>query len=589
MHLTHLHIRNFLGIRHLDADLAAPAHLFCGHNKVGKSSIRDAVRFALQGEPGRVSLKKDYGQLLTDGAHDGVVEVAADDKGVGRTVADGSRYDLEGLAALTPDDLGPAASVALDAHLFAQAPEADKRGMLMAVTGTRATPETVVRRLEQRGLTGEGYDANIDALLPALRGGFDGACRQAKDAAREAKGAWRQLTGETWGAKKGADWRAPPVDYDPKRTNQLAGERERLQAQVEALRERVGALRERAALADAEPVKPAKAAKNQANEMQAAQQALAEMDASKMRLTAGMQTYREQLAVAERCAGTLACPCCDAGLRLAGEPARLVQAEAAAQDGESLDELRGHMADYREAIEGLDTKMIEARARIETIRAKAGADAGPTQEAVEAARQAAKELAATRAELQSASSELEAVAAMHAAAAEGQRKQAAAAEAEHKAAAVHAGIAQWEALGEALSPAGIPAELLADALAPINDRLRAHAQATGWPQVRIDADMAITADGRPRRLLSESEQWRSDACLAEALSHVAGLRLLILDRLDVLDLAGRGEAVRWIQALAATGDQDSVIAMATLKAPPEGLAGITVHWIEPGCRLSAAA
>ena len=135
-----------------------------------------------------------------------------------------------------------------------------------------------------------------------------------------------------------------------------------------------------------------------------------------------------------------------------------------------------------------------------------------------------------------------------------------------------------------LAPNGIQGEILAEALEPINDRLARSANETEWLRVGIDADMGISADGgRPYALLSESERWRADAMIAEAVSHLSGVRLLVLDRVDVLDLAGREDLLYWLDGLAADGEIETAILFATLKALPANLPeNIEAIWIENG-------
>jgi len=144
----------------------------------------------------------------------------------------------------------------------------------------------------------------------------------------------------------------------------------------------------------------------------------------------------------------------------------------------------------------------------------------------------------------------------------------------------HREVQAWEGLAEALAPDGIPGDLLAEALQPFNGRLRETATTTGWPQVHIGADMAITADGRAFNLLSESEQWRAGAAIAEALAYVSGVGLLVLDRMDVLDIPSRGQALQWLTSLA---DTHQVICMGTLKALPDKLPEVVQGvWLEGG-------
>ena len=163
----------------------------------------------------------------------------------------------------------------------------------------------------------------------------------------------------------------------------------------------------------------------------------------------------------------------------------------------------------------------------------------------------------------------------------GQRAVAQAAEQTTQAAQHHADVVAWDALAEAFGPGGIPAELLAEALGPINERLAAMANLSEWARVGIEADMAITADGRPYALLSESEKWRIDAMIAEAITHLTGLRLLVLDRADVLIGAERDRLFWWLDDLAADGAIDTALVFMSLKSPPAGLPdAITPFWIE---------
>jgi hypothetical protein len=153
-------------------------------------------------------------------------------------------------------------------------------------------------------------------------------------------------------------------------------------------------------------------------------------------------------------------------------------------------------------------------------------------------------------------------------------------------AAKHAAdVAAWDAIGDALSPDGIPAEILAAALGPINDRLAQSAADTEWARIEIGPDMSITAalHERPYRLMSESEKWRADAMLAEAIAHLSGVRLLVLDRFDVLDTKGRSDLLSWLDVLAANGEIDTALVFGTLKGIPANLpATIGASWVEAG-------
>lgn len=133
---------------------------------------------------------------------------------------------------------------------------------------------------------------------------------------------------------------------------------------------------------------------------------------------------------------------------------------------------------------------------------------------------------------------------------------------------------------------GIQAEIVSEAIEPLNVRLTELAAEIGWQAVTIAGDMAITrTDGISYPLLSESAQWRADMMLHTVISEMAEFPWLIFDRLDVLDLPSRNEYIRWLsQYVMVREDSVTILTMGTLKARPnlESLPGIQVHWIENG-------
>jgi len=146
-----------------------------------------------------------------------------------------------------------------------------------------------------------------------------------------------------------------------------------------------------------------------------------------------------------------------------------------------------------------------------------------------------------------------------------------------EAADIHADIDEWLNLSDELSPEGVPRLVFDVAIKPINDRL-AH-WSKFFPLVRIDAYSQITLDGREYELCSESQQWIVDAMIAEAIAYHSGLRLLLLDRMDVLDIPNRGMFIKWLRLV--TQDYDTIIVTATLKQAPS-IDFLDSVWIENG-------
>src|SRR5690606_30690921 len=137
---------------------------------------------------------------------------------------------------------------------------------------------------------------------------------------------------------------------------------------------------------------------------------------------------------------------------------------------------------------------------------------------------------------------------------------------------------------DALSPDGIPAEILRRAIGPVNRELAHYSMAFRWTQIVIDGEMGVYADERPYALLSESERWRADVCIALVLSEISGTRLVTIDRMDVLETKARGGFIDTLDVLAEEGKFDTALVFGTLKTLPDlsAFPQTTGHWIENG-------
>jgi hypothetical protein len=89
-------------------------------------------------------------------------------------------------------------------------------------------------------------------------------------------------------------------------------------------------------------------------------------------------------------------------------------------------------------------------------------------------------------------------------------------------------------------------------------------------------------DGTPYNLLSESARWRADVTVQLALARLSALKLVIIDRFDVLEAAARPAFFDMLSAYAASNAQTSVIVMGTLKGKPADMPGIKFWWVEDG-------
>ncbi|MCU9111793.1 AAA family ATPase [Pseudomonas aeruginosa] len=569
MRITKLEITNFQGLRHAALDVSAPVLLVAGHNGAGKSSLLDAISHAFTGKPGRVAQKQHIGQLITEGAKKGEARVEwLDESG-----------EVQACGVALPSGKGspladsPFLPFVLDASLFAGLKADDRRKLLLSLTGASASPAEVAKRLKAKGID----LALFEKVKPLLRSGFSAMVGQAKDYASEARGAWKAVTGENYGSEKANGWEpeAPPVivsedelesaraelratAQDLDEAQQTLGSSKRAHADAQARASRITALRETAALADR---RRNKLATDEANQDEWSEKVMA----------------AEAAASGEPAHQPLTCPHCQGAVDLqAGQlvahqpPAKVADPEAAKR----LEEYRGYLASAQRAVANSQRDLKESEdAAAQAAALEAETAQAPSAEAIANGEQAINELRqardASRAKLVALQEALEAATQREASIA--------------KAQAAHQDVVAWTGMVDALSPTGIPAEILADAIGPVNELLQRLSGTAGWSPVQISADIDVTFGGRLYGLLSESERWRCDATIALAIAKLSGLRLVLLDRLDVLDLPSRNQAIALMRAMTSDREIDSVVVAGTLKEPmAKTPAWLQAVWIDAG-------
>ncbi|WP_431276228.1 AAA family ATPase [Variovorax ureilyticus] len=577
MKLTHIEAENFLGIRRADVSLHKPITLFAGGNFAGKSSLQEAVRMALTGEAVRVDLKKEYGALVTEGARNGFAQVSIAAGEAEETASivlpSGKASQSAGFASF------PALPYVLNAQRFTTLDEKARRTFLFGLMGIRITPETVSTRMLKDGMD----KVKIDRIAPMLRAGFDAACAEAKTKATEAKGAWRALTGETYGEVKAASWKAAKPALDAAAHTAAQQRLASLDQQIADANQNIGSLQAR--------LKEQTGRAARIGTLTASADQVGRVEAKLATDEAGLKEWEQKVADTEaKATGAapthpLVCPHCQGHVELAGQgelrayvaPDAVRDAEAAAALPEyvrSRDLLRRAVENDRRDLDAARAAAAELKALIAEGEQEKGAKQSDLDEATQG-------LAALKVRRATAAADLEKLDTTARAAKEADKKT--------EAAAVHhTDVAAWLAIAAALAPDGIPGQMLAEALSPINERLLQSSADSEWLHVGIDADMSINClvpGGalRPYALLSESERWRVDAMVAEAISHQSGLKLLVLDRFDVLDLQGRSDLLAWLDVLAQNGEIETALLFGTLKSLPSGLPQtVAAEWIHNG-------
>ena len=558
---------NFLGAQAVDVKLTKPVALFAGKNFAGKSSLQEAVRMALTGESVRVGLKKDYGALVTEGQEAGFVEVITDDQSYSIVLPAGKGVHSDNAAL----------RYVLDAQRFATMPDEVRRAFLFGLMGLRTDGAAVKERL-----TARGCDARkVEHIAPFLRAGFDAGQKEAQGKAREAKASWKTTTGgEAYGSVKAASYRATKPEVDTAKLEQARADLVAIENDIEVNTSRLGDLQARARQAGEQKTKLADL-REKAGRFARSQDKLLRDEAE---LKEWEQKVEETKAKASGAPTEhpMTCPHC-AGLVVhrpnigGGElqpyetPAETIDREAAAR----LPEYEKSLALLQSCVTNgkRDVAAADAAARALRELEDGGLIEATSDEEIAALKDRIDTLKHDKKNQEAGIRMLE----------DSARLATEADEKTRRAASLHLDVQQWESIADALAPDGIPGEMLAEALDPINEHLTDSAGIAEWADVTITRDMQVLAGGRPYALLSESEKWRADAMIAEAIAHLSGMKLLVLDRFDVLDMKGREDLLIWLDTMAQEKQIDSALIFGTLKALPAQLPDtVAAFWIENG-------
>lgn len=587
MKIEHIQVDNFLGAHQIAVTLKTPITLFAGPNGACKSSIAEAVRMAMGHDVVRVKLKKDYEQLVTDGSKAGGALIILDDE---RSYA----FNVPA-GDFTADDTlptGPNVDISLNGQRFASMTADERRTYLFGLANIKPKAEDIKKRMIERACE----PAKIDATLPMLRAGFPAACEFAKNKATEAKGSWRTLTGEAYGKVKADGWKAQsPValegaapaegiltafDEDIGELNKHIGE---ISAEMRTRTENAAkrtALAAKAATVD----RVGEALEHAAQELVDLEPKVIELrqraaGTARVGIVHDMAIFLDQIKFDDEEKAQEADVLLD---RYETEFGEIVTAGAIDVDAKnSLPEYERGLETMRNAVQNFTRDLAAAR------EAKAQFDAlAPAEKQEDLA-----DIEVLKASLTKMREERTAVQEKITAFATFDQAVEAANKKTKDAGKHHSDVAAWSVVADALAPDGIPGDLLVEALKPINECLQDQFDMLGWVtqdghdiQAVIHADMQITLKaGRPYHLLSESERWRMDAMIAATAAKLSGIKILMLDRVDVLDLPSRGTLLGWVNTLVEEGDIDTVLLFATLKARPAALMPtMTAHWVEIG-------
>lgn len=571
MKISKIQISNFIGIARADLQLREPVLVVAAENAQGKSSIADAISMAFTGKPRRVDVKKDLAQLLHNDAAKGRVSIefgGADE---------GAEFRLpKGETSCSEIPNSQFIPFVLDQQLFSSMASDARRVALFDLTGCKASGKLVTSKLEARGLS----EAMIDEVVPMLRGGFPAAEKECKSRATQAKGAWRQITGQNWGSVVADGWEAEKPEgkiTTSKEMDDLLEAHKKIQFNLNQGIEFVG---EQAAKLEATAAYVARrqAARDLAELLERRKNKLAVTEKDLAAWEEKLKPLQAKLDELKTASMPLKCPCCSEELTMVG--GALEKFAGLKQDTKALSDAALAVTNAKSSTETL------RKVRVNDIRDVADSEAAVSnlkkieaeeidmvdEDRLERSRLKVDELRVEEARAR----------------AEFNAKQQLRADAEavdkttQQAADAHLEVSQWLQVAEAFSPEGIPAELLASAIQPVNQSLAILARLSKWLPVEIRDDMSITYGGRLYGLCSESERWRADASITLAIAQISELSFAVLDRFDVLDTPSRTRLVGFLRTLTNMNSMDTVIICGTMKGPMNKVEGIDSVWLENG-------
>ena len=589
MKLQRLTVQNFLRLQDIDIDLDTSAvHLFCGPNEAGKSTVAESVRFALIGDSPRVALKKNYPLLVNRNGKKGSVTLTFDGVTVHRDVRSGALKDEFKLGA----EQELSARIALGAQGFVDLKPDERRSLLFKLAQIKVTADDVVQRMVR------DYDVHADIAAryrSYLAGGMEPALKAAEADVSRLRAKWEEIAGEKYGSAKAVDWK-PTFQPGAKRPIRTTPD------DIALMKSRAGEIGERIEAAT-QAIGTASATEARKAEVErdigTVKEALAGLAEAKKQLTEitprveakqeDLSTKTFMLTQVRAAKSVVTCPSCDANLKMgeggelefadpaslnfSGENESRIEAEIAAERRQ-LDALvreRDRLAATVESGESATQRLQDLQARLHGL----GIDSKTVDE-IKAEREN------YRAALAQAQQSIRRAEEDNATLDHFEKSEAAAKEA-------HEAILRTQVAIEALSPDGIKAELLEAVIGPINKRMEASAHLAGWLAPALTEEMdVVREDGLPYELLSESAQWRISAVVADAIASMSGVRLLILDRMDVVDVDTRPMVLKWACHLAQS-DFDTVLVMATLRTKPQANGPYEVHWMGQPDAAGAAA
>lgn len=568
MKINRIASSGFLAVQNIEVNARSPIVLFCGTNEAGKSSLRDGIYQAFTGENPRVNLKKNYKFLVHNNEKAGYTYVDYDGNQKAAITIPNGTHELTG-------QLHSAMPYVLNPGLFASIAPDERGKFLFDLGNLRSDGAEVKQKLLDRGCD----SGKVEEIMPFLRSSFENAHKQATEQIKQARADWKAVTAEAYGDIKAEGWKAsnPIVDLDSAEKALTVAQETlaELDAELETANQQLGVLKKDAENSDARNAEIVRLR----SESEKIDRIRRKLDLDRSEVEAWTKKVEETRLIAQGVKpGAVACACPACGVELVFDGKELAERggdlhgdEAAAA---KLPEYENALKTLKTAVSNGERDLINATVAGEKLAALEAENKDACDEAALKTLEARVEtVKANKTVAENTANRIK----------DDINKSKEADKKTLQAAAHHAQAQAWDKIASALAPDGIPGEMLHAALDPINARLYQSAAATGWKSVVINPDMSISYEGRPYGLSSASAKWRANVMLAEAISHVSGIKFLMTDEFDLLDLPSRGACLKWLVGLARNDEIDSVLLFGTLKEKPTKLpSGVEAHWIESG-------
>lgn len=595
MKLNRLRITNVLGIEALDMDLSqAPLHLIVGENESGKSSIRDSLQVALTGQARGFKKHEDQAYLIREGAKAADIKI---------TLADGRAitwHKTPKVAATRtgpiPEDAVMMAILADPLHFLSLEDKARREIIFRLIPGLNSTAEEISNKLV--GLIFPGNEKIVEMKIPeyeaidhlgkkAATEGFAAAETEAITRRRLAKRTRddAQIQEPETKATIGGVLRILPdiqtADVEAGLTT-IRTERDKLQqkrGKVEAQADKLPELEQALASLEAGPPEapnPDRPVEDFVKALEINRGILEKCRAKVAALTEGSDPK----------AFPDTCPVygvdCPSSRKVAVKGTKPQDVDPMA-----LSLAQANLAEQEREVDLINQDLQAARAQEDAYiqfqknrLALTDKIAKLKEQQAQAQDTAAidEQITALDARMKTGYELLDAVR-------EFWRKKEAADQAREKVAQADKEVALYDALAKALAPDGIPSQLIAEALEPVNERLR-FASSYLFPEFE-ESPLVLTQDlevyrSSPYACLSKSARYRAGIAFQFVLAHLAGARLLMIDEADILDPVNRAQLIDFL--LAVRQDFDTILVFATSDhADPSPVPDmIRVWWLENG-------